>query len=114
MASPTSKTEETPLLDTIAAMTEASLERTRLSANETILVRIAALAAVNARPLSYLLHVGPAVESGVTLEQVQSTLVTVAPIIGTARVASAAVNIGEALGYAIAFMEGEDELTDTE
>jgi len=97
--------DETPVLDTIADMTAASLTRCGLDADELILVRLAALAAVDARPISYLAHVGPSIEAGVTLEHVQDVLVAVAPIIGTARVMSAAVNITEALGMAIAVVE---------
>ena len=72
-----------------------------------MLVRIAALAAVDARPVSYLAHVGPAAEVGVTVEDVQNVLVAVAPIVGTARVMSAAANIAEALGVAIAVLAAE-------
>jgi alkylhydroperoxidase/carboxymuconolactone decarboxylase family protein YurZ len=100
-------TEETPVLDTIAEMTVASLERCNLPADALVLIRIAALAAVDARPISYLAHVGPAAEAGVTIEDVQNVLVAVAPIIGTARVMSAAVNITEALGFVIAVAEAE-------
>ena len=64
------------------------------------MIRLAALAAVDAKPISYLAHVGPPMESGVTLEDVQNGLVAVAPIIGTARTLSASVNIAEALGFA--------------
>jgi len=46
-------------------------------------------------------------ETGVTLEDVQNVLVAVAPIIGTARTMAAAVNITEALGFAIDVMEAE-------
>src|SRR5262249_46212755 len=53
---------QTPVLDTLAAMTAASLERAGHDAHALILQRIAALAAVDARPVSYLLHVGAAVE----------------------------------------------------
>ncbi len=74
-----------------------------------MLVRIAALAAVDARPVSYLAHVGPATDAGVTVEDVQNVLVAVAPIIGTARVVSAAVNIAEALGFAIAAVDAESQ-----
>lgn len=103
---------ETPVLDTIAAMTLDSVERCGLEADTLLLVRIAALAAVDARPVSYLAHVGPAVEAGVTIEQVQDVLVAVAPIVGTARVMSASIAITEALGLAIAVVEAEidDEL----
>ena len=98
---------ETPVLDTIAAMTLDSVERCGLEADELLLVRLAALAAVDAKPVSYLAHVGPAVEAGVTIEQVQDVLVAVAPIIGTARVMAASIAMTEALGLAIAVVEAE-------
>ncbi len=101
--------DETPVLDTIAAMTLASVERCGLEADALLLVRIAALAAVDAKPASYLLHVGPAVEAGVTIEQVQDVLVAVAPIVGTARVMSASLAITEALGLAIEIIAAELE-----
>jgi alkylhydroperoxidase/carboxymuconolactone decarboxylase family protein YurZ len=98
---------ETPVLDTIAAMTLESVERCGLDADALLLVRIAALAAVDAKPASYLLHVGPAVDAGVTIEQVQDVLVAVAPIVGTARVMSASLAITEALGMAIEILAAE-------
>ena len=100
---------ETPVLDTIAAMTLASVERCGLDAEAFLMVRIAALAAVDAKPASYLLHVGPAMEAGVTIQQVQDVLVAVAPIVGTARVMSASLAITEALGVAIVILEAELE-----
>ncbi|HEY7135099.1 MAG TPA: carboxymuconolactone decarboxylase family protein [Acidimicrobiia bacterium] len=100
---------DTPVLDTIAALTEASIERTDLKEEELVLVRLAALAAVDARPVSYLAHIGAAAEAGVTVEQVQDVLVAVSPIIGTARTMSAAINITEALGLAIAVIEEDIE-----
>jgi alkylhydroperoxidase/carboxymuconolactone decarboxylase family protein YurZ len=99
---------DTPVLDTIASMTLDSLERCNLDADTIVLVRLAALAAVDARTASYLMHVGPAAEAGVTLEQAQGVLVAVAPIIGTARTVSAALNIAEAIGAAIAIAEDLD------
>ncbi len=99
--------QDTPVLDTIAAMTLASLERCDLDANSLLLVRLAALAAVDAKPLSYLAHLGAAADAGVTIEDAQNVLVAIAPLVGTARVAAAAVNIAEALGIAIAVMEEE-------
>ncbi|HSL37045.1 MAG TPA: carboxymuconolactone decarboxylase family protein [Arthrobacter sp.] len=100
---------ENPVLETIGAITDASLGRSDLPADALLMIRIAALAAVDARPISYLAHVGPAIESGVTAKDVQNVLVAVAPIIGTARTMSAAINITEALGFAIAVMEEETE-----
>ncbi len=100
---------ETPVLDTVAAMTLESVARCGLDPHSLLLVRIAALAAVDATPVSYLLHVGPALETGVTIDQVQDVLVAVAPIVGTARVTSAALAITEALGVAIAVIEAETD-----
>jgi hypothetical protein len=45
----------------------------------------------------------------VTLEDVQNVLVAVAPIVGTARVVSAAANIAEALGFAISAVEAKTQ-----
>ena len=102
--------DEMPVLDTLEAMTAASLERCDLSEDVLLLIRLAALAAVDARPASYLSHIGAALEVGVTLEDVQNVLVAVAPIVGTARVMSAAINIAEALGIAVmAFADDDDE-----
>lgn len=98
-------TDETPVLDTLAAMTAVSVAESDLPPGALMLVRLAALAAVDAGPASYLLNIGPAAEAGITLEDAQSVLVAVAPIIGTARVMSAAINIAEALELAIAVME---------
>lgn len=100
---------ENPVLETIGAITDASLGRSDLPADALLMIRLAALAAVDARPISYLAHVGPSIESGVTAKDVQNVLVAVAPIIGTARTMSAAINITEALGFAIAVMEDEAE-----
>ena len=98
---------ETPVLDTIGAMTLVSMENSDLEADELVLVRLAALAAVDAPALSYLAHIGPAVESGVTLERAQAVLVAVAPVIGTAKTTAAALKITEALGFAISVAEAE-------
>lgn len=97
--------DSTPVLDTIAEMTAVSLEHTNLAPDALVLVRLAALAAVGARPASYLAHVGVGIEAGLTLDDVQDVLAAVAPIIGTARTVSAALNVTEALGFAVAVAE---------
>lgn len=102
-------TSETPVLDTLAAMTVDSIERCGLPQDTLILTRIAALAASDAPPISYLAHIEPAVRSGLTSEQLQDVLVAIAPIVGTARVMTAAGNIAEALGIAIAVADAEIE-----
>jgi hypothetical protein len=101
--------ENTPVLDTLAAMTAASLERCELEPRELMLARIAALAAVGAPPASYLANAGTASEVGITVEDVQSLLIGVAPVIGSPLTALAAGNITRALGFAIAVAETELE-----
>jgi hypothetical protein len=96
-----------PVMDTIGIMTAASLENCQLEAREHMLVRVAALAAADAPALSYLANAGAASETGLTLEDVQNVLVAIAPIVGSARVVSAAGNITRALGFAIAVADAE-------
>jgi len=100
---------ETPVLDTLAAMTAESLARCGLDENSLITARLAALVAVDAPAASYLMHIGPAMDAGVTVEQVQDILVAVAPIVGTARTVSAAAKITEAIGITVIALEAELE-----
>jgi len=86
-----------PVLEELLAMNLDSLVNSGLDANTYFLVRLAALVAMDAAPVSYALTLGIAADAGVTLEQAQSTLVAIAPVVGSARVASAAGNILRAL-----------------
>jgi alkylhydroperoxidase/carboxymuconolactone decarboxylase family protein YurZ len=92
---------DAPVLEALTDINAVSLDRTELDPASLILVRLAALIAVDAPAISYLAHVGPAVEVGITLDQAQDVLVAVAPIVGAPRTASAAAKIGEALGLAV-------------
>src|SRR4029078_12949113 len=96
---------ETPVLDLLAAMTADSIEASSLDAETLALVRIAALVAVDAPAVSYLLNLAVAGEMGVDAEQVRGVLAAVAPIVGTARIASATGNIAQALEVAIEVAE---------
>ena len=62
------------------------------------------MAAVDAPAASYLLHVGPAMDAGLTVDQIQNILIGIAPVIGT-RTLAAALKITEALGIAIVALE---------
>jgi 4-carboxymuconolactone decarboxylase len=102
-------TTETPVLDLLAGMTADSIEASSLDTETLVLVRIAALVAVDAPAASYLLNLGAASEVGLDAEQVRGVLAAVAPIVGTARVASATGNIAKALDVAIEIAELEDD-----
>ncbi len=101
--------EDRPLLDTVLEMTVASVSRTNLNSRELMIARVAALAAVDAPPASYLLNLAAASGAGLTLEDAQGALVAVAPIVGTARTVSAASAITEALGLALAIEDAIEE-----
>jgi hypothetical protein len=101
--------DETPVSDTLAEMTAASLENCDLPPREFMIARIAALVAVNAPAASYALNALPASESGIDLDDVEDILVAVAPIVGTTHVVSAAANIAEGLGFVVALAEAELE-----
>lgn len=104
----TEQMSETPVLDLLASMTADSIEASGLEADTLMLVRIAALVAVDAPPASYLLNLGAANELGVDAEQVRGVLAAVAPIVGTPRVVAATGNIVRALGFALEQAELEE------
>jgi 4-carboxymuconolactone decarboxylase len=66
------------------------------------LVRIAALIAVDAAPPSYMSAVEAGLEAGASYDEMVGTLIAVMPIVGVARVVSAAPNLALALGYDVA------------
>ena len=94
MADPTS---ETPILDLLAGMTRESLETSTLDPKSLMLVRIAALAAVDGPPISYEMNLEAAADVGVDANAVRGVLAAVAPIIGVPRVVSALGKIADAL-----------------
>ena len=105
----TNSMPETPVLDLLASMTADSLAASSLDPQALMLVRLAALVAVDAPPSSYLLNLEAAGEVGLDAESVRGVLAAVAPIVGTARVASATGRIAKALSVAIEIAEEDAE-----
>jgi alkylhydroperoxidase/carboxymuconolactone decarboxylase family protein YurZ len=101
------QSSETPVLDLVSTMTAASLEATTLDADTAMLVRIAALVAVDAPPASYLMNLGAAAELGIGEDEVRGVLAAIAPIVGTTKIVSATGNILRALGFALEMAELE-------
>ncbi len=99
---------DTPVLDLIARMTEDSIETSSLDPQTLMLVRIAALIAVDAPPVSYMTNLAAAGEIGIDAEQVRGVLAAIVPIVGTARVASATGKIVRGLGLALDLAELEE------
>jgi hypothetical protein len=101
-------TSDTPVLDLLATMTAASIEASSLDPQTFMLVRIAALAAVDAPSISYLMNLEVAGELEIDADQVRGVLAAIAPIVGTARIASATGRIAEALAIGIEVAELEE------
>jgi alkylhydroperoxidase/carboxymuconolactone decarboxylase family protein YurZ len=97
----TASTSDTPVLDLLASMTAESVDASILDPETLMLVRVAALVAVDAPPFSYLMNLGAASQVGIDADQIRGVLAAVAPIVGTARVASATGKIVDALNVAI-------------
>src|SRR3954447_26214151 len=98
-----------PVVDLMTEMIGASLDRSTLDPVTLMQVRIAALVAVDAPPLSYLMNLAFASELGVTSEQVEGVLIAITPVVGTPRIVAAAGAIARALGIAIAVSDAETE-----
>ncbi len=94
---------DAPVLEQLVEMNLSSLEASGLDEQTYYLVRLSALVAMDAAPVSYMMNLGLAADAGVTLEQAQSTLIAIAPVVGSARVAAAAGHIlRAAFGVAVA------------
>ena len=104
---------ETPVLDLLVRMNADSIEVSSLDPEKLMLVRIAALVAMDAPPASYLLNLGAADELDIDPEDVRGVLAAVAPIVGTPRVVAATGNIAAALGIALDLAELESEEAST-
>jgi hypothetical protein len=102
MADPAS---DSPILDLLATMNRAGIEASTLDAESLMLVRLAALVAVDAPPVSYMLNLELASGVNVEAEQIEGMLAAIAPIVGSARVASAAGKMVRALGLEISLAE---------
>jgi alkylhydroperoxidase/carboxymuconolactone decarboxylase family protein YurZ len=63
------------------------------------LVRIASMIALDAAPPSYMSAVDAGLDAGLTMDEVVGTLIALIPVVGAARVVSAAPKLALALGY---------------
>ena len=100
-------TSETAVLDTLVDLTAASVDHSTFPPRDFMLARLAALIAVDAPPASYLANADATEKSGITADDIQEVMIAIAPIVGTARVVSAAGKILRAMGLAIAVGNAE-------
>jgi alkylhydroperoxidase/carboxymuconolactone decarboxylase family protein YurZ len=75
------------VLETLARMEVGALARSGLDEESYLLIRLAALVATDAAPVSYRAHLGGA---GLPTSELRATLGAIAPVVGSARVLSAA------------------------
>lgn len=87
-----------PLLAAMAEQHHGALRHAGIDAPTALLVRIAALVTLDAAPASYVIHLGLADAAGLRAEAIEATLMELVPLVGTARVISAAGKIKEAVG----------------
>ena len=76
---------DAPVLETLLQMNLDAAERSGLDAETYLLVRLAALVAMDAAPVSYLITLGAAADTSLTVEKAQAVLVAIAPVVGSAR-----------------------------
>jgi 4-carboxymuconolactone decarboxylase len=98
---------DAPVLETLLQMNLDAAERSGLDAETYLLVRLAALVAMDAAPVSYLITLGAAADTGLTVEKAQAVLVAIAPVVGSARVTAAAGAIVRGVLGAAALAEPE-------
>jgi 4-carboxymuconolactone decarboxylase len=87
---------EAHVLETLADLQVGALERSNLEEETYLLVRLAALVASDAAPVSYLAHLGATGDLGVSTDKILGTFAAVAPIVGSARVLSTASKLVKA------------------
>jgi 4-carboxymuconolactone decarboxylase len=78
------------VLESLAQMQSGALERSRLDRETYLLVRLAALVATDAAAVSYPAHLGGRGEPGLPVAKIIGVFGAIAPLVGSARVLSAA------------------------
>ncbi len=98
---------DAPLLQTLANMTIDTLPNSGLDPRTYFLIRIAGLAALDAAPLSYLLNAATASDF-LEPNDLRALLITLAPVIGSARTTAAAGNMLAAFATAMHMEDAAD------
>jgi alkylhydroperoxidase/carboxymuconolactone decarboxylase family protein YurZ len=89
-----------PVLEALAQMNAGFTESQALDERSVLLVRFAALVALDAPAQSYLVTLALAEKSGITPQAVEAALIALAPVVGGPRVISAATKVRQAVHLA--------------
>jgi len=96
------------VLNFVQRVIESSFKESGLDPQTFMLVRMAALATLDAAPASWLMNIQASGEAGLVPETILGTLIAIAPVIGTARIISAAGNINKAFELAEALATSDE------
>ena len=88
------------MINVLQRMVEGTFEESGLDPKTFLLVRMAALATLDAAPTSWLMNIEVGADVGLEPESILGTLIAIAPVIGTARIVSAAGHITKAFELA--------------
>ena len=83
----------------VLGMGRDTVEDSQLDEKTHALARLSAALAIDAAPISYQSSVELALAAGATVDEIVGCLIAVAPVVGLARVVSAAPELALALGY---------------
>jgi alkylhydroperoxidase/carboxymuconolactone decarboxylase family protein YurZ len=100
-----------PNLDLLAGMSVDSFEASGLDHDTLVVIWLAALVALDGPSESYLMNLGAASQTGVTLERVDRVLEALAPIVGAPRVVSATLKSGKCSAAGAPARSGRSEPT---
>jgi 4-carboxymuconolactone decarboxylase len=100
-------------LDALKSLIADTIEASGLDPQTFMLVRMAALATLDAAPASWMMNIAVSDEAGLAPELILGTLIAIAPVIGTARIVSAASHITKAF-YLAGELAGAAEVKQAE
>jgi alkylhydroperoxidase/carboxymuconolactone decarboxylase family protein YurZ len=89
-------------IEKVLACEQSNESASALDRKQHALVRVAGLVALDAAPPSYMASVEAGLAAGLSREEIVGALVALLPVVGVARVVSAAPKLGLALGYDVA------------
>jgi 4-carboxymuconolactone decarboxylase len=89
-----------PVMEALTRMNADALQQDEIDPRTALLTRFAALVALDAAPPSYLVHLALADEAGLRAETLRALLIELAPVVGSARIVSAAGKVQQAIRLA--------------
>jgi 4-carboxymuconolactone decarboxylase len=89
-----------PVMEALTRMHAGALRQEAIGPRTALLARFAALIALDAAAPSYLVHLSLAEEAGLRPETVRALLIELAPVVGSARIVSAAGKMQQAIRLA--------------